>query len=158
MKKVLSLTMAILISITVAFTSTGCENRTGEKVKDGYTPLYVNVLSCGIGNTFAENLEKKFEAICEARGEKVDVIITNNEVNGNEGITAVRSGSSDIFYFNGFDISYYTNLAEQTSNAVLDITDIVTEGGQVLLGGNDQYIAMCHKCWKETIKNQREVK
>ena len=31
---------------------------------------------------------------------------------------------------------------------------IVTEGAQVVLGGNDSYIAMCHKCWKEKIKNQ----
>ena len=25
---------------------------------------------------------------------------------------------------------------------------IVTEGAQVFLGGNDSYVAMCHKCWK----------
>ena len=130
MKKILSLTMAIIVSLSVALTSAGCQNRTGEQVKEGYTPLYVNVLSCGVGTTFAKNLEAKFESICEARGDKVDVIVTTNDVNGNEGITAVRSGASDIFYFNGFDISYYTNLAEKTSNAVLDITDIVTEGGE----------------------------
>ena len=32
---------------------------------------------------------------------------------------------------------------------------VVTEGDQVLLGGNDCYIAMCHKCWMEAIKAQR---
>ena len=31
---------------------------------------------------------------------------------------------------------------------------VVTEGDQVLLGGNDCYIAMCHKCWQEAIKMQ----
>ena len=31
---------------------------------------------------------------------------------------------------------------------------IITEGEQVVLGGNDRYIAMCHKCWKEKIKEQ----
>ena len=31
---------------------------------------------------------------------------------------------------------------------------IVTEGSQVFLGGNDAYIAMCHKCWKDTIRKQ----
>ena len=31
---------------------------------------------------------------------------------------------------------------------------IVTEGGQILLGGNDSYIAMCHSCWKATIREQ----
>jgi len=30
----------------------------------------------------------------------------------------------------------------------------VTEGGQILLGGNDSYVAMCHSCWVETIKKQ----
>ena len=33
---------------------------------------------------------------------------------------------------------------------------IVTEGSQVMLGGNDSYIAMCHKCWKDKIRAQRE--
>lgn len=42
-----------------------------------------------------------------------------------------------------------------TVNARLDERGhIVTEGSQVLLGGNDRYIAMCHKCWKERIKEQ----
>lgn len=31
---------------------------------------------------------------------------------------------------------------------------IVTEGGQILIGGNDSYIAMCHSCWKKAIKEQ----
>lgn len=29
---------------------------------------------------------------------------------------------------------------------------VVTEGGQILLGGNDSYVAMCHSCWKKAIK------
>ena len=29
---------------------------------------------------------------------------------------------------------------------------IVTEGSQVLLGGNDSYIAMCHRCYKKGIQ------
>ena len=32
---------------------------------------------------------------------------------------------------------------------------VVTEGGQILLGGNDSYVAMCHSCWKRTIQNQK---
>ena len=30
----------------------------------------------------------------------------------------------------------------------------ITEGGQILIGGNDSYIAMCHACWKSAIENQ----
>jgi thymidine kinase len=31
---------------------------------------------------------------------------------------------------------------------------IVTEGGQILIGGNDSYVAMCHSCWKNAIATQ----
>ena len=33
---------------------------------------------------------------------------------------------------------------------------IITEGAQVVLGGNDCYTAMCHKCWKDLIRKQAE--
>ena len=26
---------------------------------------------------------------------------------------------------------------------------VVTEGAQLMLGGNDSYVAMCHRCWKK---------
>ena len=32
---------------------------------------------------------------------------------------------------------------------------IITEGDQVVLGGNDRYTAMCHKCWVDKIKEQQ---
>ena len=32
---------------------------------------------------------------------------------------------------------------------------IVTEGEQVLLGGNDTYIAMCHSCWRKRIAREQ---
>ena len=35
---------------------------------------------------------------------------------------------------------------------------IVTEGDQVLLGGNDAYIAMCHKCYIQGIQEHRKIK
>ena len=33
---------------------------------------------------------------------------------------------------------------------------IVTEGGQILIGGNDSYVAMCHSCWKNEIAKQAQ--
>ena len=33
---------------------------------------------------------------------------------------------------------------------------IITQGDQVFLGGNDSYVAMCHKCWINKIKAQEE--
>ncbi len=32
---------------------------------------------------------------------------------------------------------------------------IVTEGGQIMLGGNDAYVAMCHSCWQNAIERQK---
>ena len=44
-----------------------------------------------------------------------------------------------------------------TVNARIDETGrVITEGAQVFLGGNDSYVAMCHKCWKDKIKAQNE--
>ena len=43
-----------------------------------------------------------------------------------------------------------------TVNASFDDSGrVITEGDQVVLGGNDRYTAMCYKCWKERIKNQK---
>ena len=43
-----------------------------------------------------------------------------------------------------------------TVNARIDENgNIVTQGSQVFLGGNDSYIAMCHKCWKNRIREQK---
>ena len=34
---------------------------------------------------------------------------------------------------------------------------VLTEGGQVMLGGNDSYIAMCHQCWKKAIRDHSRI-
>ena len=34
---------------------------------------------------------------------------------------------------------------------------VVTEGAQVFLGGNDSYVAMCHRCWKKRIAEQERA-
>ena len=36
--------------------------------------------------------------------------------------------------------------------------NVVTEGGQILIGGNDSYVAMCHNCWQTAIKAQAAKK
>lgn len=49
--------------------------------------------------------------------------------------------------------------AKATVNARIDSQGhIVTEGAQVFLGGNDAYIAMCHKCYIRGIREQRVIK
>ena len=44
-----------------------------------------------------------------------------------------------------------------TVNARIDADgNIVTEGSQIMLGGNDSYIAMCHQCWRKKIHEQEK--
>lgn len=45
-----------------------------------------------------------------------------------------------------------------TVNARIIDGYIVTEGDQVLLGGNDAYIAMCHRCYIQGIREHRKIK
>ena len=45
--------------------------------------------------------------------------------------------------------------SKATVNARIDENgNVVTTGSQILLGGNDSYIAMCHKCWKKAANRE----
>ena len=49
--------------------------------------------------------------------------------------------------------------AKATVNARIDCEGhIVTQGAQVVLGGNDSYIAMCHKCYVAGIRERKTIK
>ena len=48
--------------------------------------------------------------------------------------------------------------AKATVNARISDGYIVTEGAQVVLGGNDSYIAMCHKCYVRGIREHKKIK
>ena len=49
--------------------------------------------------------------------------------------------------------------AKATVNARIDADGyIITEGAQVVLGGNDSYIAMCHRCYVLGIRDKRRIK
>ena len=48
--------------------------------------------------------------------------------------------------------------AKATVNARVNDGYIVTEGAQVVLGGNDSYIAMCHKCYVRGIREHKKIR
>ena len=49
--------------------------------------------------------------------------------------------------------------AKATVNARIDGSGhIITQGAQVVLGGNDSYIAMCHKCYVRGIRENRVIR
>ena len=46
--------------------------------------------------------------------------------------------------------------AKATVNARIDSSGrVVTEGEQIALGGNESYVALCHKCWKKRISQHK---
>ena len=46
-----------------------------------------------------------------------------------------------------------------TVNARIDPEGYIdTQGAQGELGGNDRYIAMCHRCWKNAIRARKKIK
>ena len=49
-----------------------------------------------------------------------------------------------------------TNKPEAMKKAIVNARidgegNVVTEGGQIFIGGNDSYVAMCHSCWQRAI-------
>ena len=48
--------------------------------------------------------------------------------------------------------------SKATVNARINDGYIVTEGAQVVLGGNDCYIAMCHRCYIRGIREHKKIK
>ena len=49
--------------------------------------------------------------------------------------------------------------AKATVNARIDSDGyIVTQGAQVVLGGNDSYIAMCHRCYIRGIQQHKKIR
>lgn len=48
--------------------------------------------------------------------------------------------------------------AKATINARVCNGLIVTEGAQVVLGGNDSYIAMCHRCYIHGIREKKTIR
>ena len=49
--------------------------------------------------------------------------------------------------------------SKATVNARIDGSGhIITQGAQVVLGGNDSYIAMCHKCYVRGIRENRVIR
>lgn len=55
------------------------------------------------------------------------------------------------------EIKYICSCGEKASiNARMDSKgNVLTEGNQIFIGGNEAYIAMCRKCWQKAIKNKK---
>ena len=76
-------------------------------------------------------------------------------------LTHLFPGSRRLFEV-ADSISEIKTICKCGSKAIVNarITDegrVVTTGSQVMLGGNDSYVAMCHRCYMEEIKKNKEI-
>ena len=75
-------------------------------------------------------------------------------------LTHLFSGSKRLFEIADSisEIKYICQCGNKAIvNARLDENgNILTTGSQVLIGGNDKYVAMCRKCWLKKIKSQQK--
>ena len=74
-------------------------------------------------------------------------------------LTKLFEGSSRLFEV-ADSITEIKTICECGKKAIVNARidgngKVVTEGGQILIGGNDSYIAMCHTCWKNAIELQK---
>ena len=73
-------------------------------------------------------------------------------------LTRMFTGSARLFEV-ADSISEIKTICECGRKAIVNaridtLGNVVTEGSQIFLGGNDSYIAMCHRCYKKKIYNQ----
>ena len=88
--------------------------------------------------------------------------------------SAVEDTSWDVYPTYSLSIGNQTMTESEIANAILrtasdeiingtavyvddQLLYVITEGDQVFLGGNDSYIAMCHKCYQDYILQHRKV-
>lgn len=76
-------------------------------------------------------------------------------------LTHSFAGSARLFEI-ADSISEIKTICECGSKATVnarigDDGKVVTEGAQLCLGGNDRYVAMCHRCWKKRINDERNI-
>ena len=74
-------------------------------------------------------------------------------------LTKLFEGSSRLFEV-ADSITEIKTICECGKKAIVNARidgngKVVTEGGQILIGGNDSYVAMCHTCWKNAIELQK---
>ena len=88
---------------------------------------------------------------------------------GHDGL-GQRSGGSSRLGFEGGQMPLYRRVArrgfsnskfkQEYAAVSLDVLsanfedgDVITNGEQVMIGGEEKYIALCRKCWKKLTKN-----
>ena len=76
-----------------------------------------------------------------------------------EDVKKTRKHVKMQFKKNGFREKLANSGAKAIVNARIDSEGhVITSGSQVFIGGNDSYVAMCHKCWSRAIKSGEKVK
>ena len=124
LKKILVLLLAVVLSSLSLF-SVAC-NRDSE-IDTSKVQIYVSNYNGGFGDEWLQKIKTDFESeysdyVFEDKN-GVQIIINNHKANSTE-LAAVSASKNEVYFLSG---SYYE---EAIKGNFLDITDIVTEGGE----------------------------
>lgn len=129
MKKFLSLVLACMLTLTVGFTSTGCNKSTGVKIDKTKTQLYISNNNQGVGQSYIKAIGQAFEEdfkdyVFEPGTEKkgVQVIYNHNTAISTDNFYLSMESDSDYIYFTE-NVDYF-----KFSNKFAKINDVMSEG------------------------------
>lgn len=123
MKKLISLTITVLMLVVSVFSATGCGGGGGNK-----TILNIYNYGGGFGSAWLDSLEERFESDFEDYSFEegkigVDIRYEDPKTNGMDEVNSMSGSGIDVYFCQ--EINYYD--AAVVKKAFLDITDIVEE-------------------------------
>ena len=109
-----------------------------------------------IGGTAKGHLVRELDALGGEMGRAIDdVFIQSRMLNTGKGpaVHSLRAQADKKAY--QLRMRRAVDECENLDLRQAEVCRILTEGGQIFLGGNDSYTAMCHKCWRRKIREQQ---
>ncbi len=127
MNRLIALLLSVMTTSSLVFAAGCFSNPDGPTIDTTKTQLYISNYNGGYGDEWLQKLKTSFEKDYAdyKLGDNVGVqVIINNNKSSHTELASVASSKNEIFYLSG---SYYS---EARDGKFLDITDIVTEGGE----------------------------
>ncbi|MGN1047758.1 MAG: thymidine kinase [Eubacteriales bacterium] len=146
---------AALVSSRIGLNSPACAVGENESIKELYEANRdIDVIIADECQFFSAEQIDELRKIVDADGIPVLCFGLRTDF-----MTKMFPGSARLFEV-ADSISEIKTICSCGSKAIVNARidgdgNIVTEGNQIVLGGNDTYIAMCHRCWKEKIESQK---
>ena len=136
MKKLLSMLLALTLTLAACFTMVGCGR--GDKIDDSENVLNVKIRKAGFGTTYITELGKEFEKTFASEGYKVNVLPAEADLLGGKVYTDVYSGSKvDLFFSDSYSAKELSADGKYGQIAA-DITESVWNKKPISFDGSEE--------------------